>query len=120
MDYLILDPQYLWLFGVLIGLGAFTQGFIGVPLGYWFILAFGSQPIFRLVFGATLALFALYELFRLRIRKELNKACRVLDSHYMLSFRTCRQPACVQSHVLKIVYNFILLAGMMNILKGMQ
>lgn len=131
----MLDPQYLWLFGLLIGLGAFTQGFtgigfgiivlagiaftpwdferatvvlnllllvlngsiiyasrkdapinwrlvgyilvgeiFGVPLGYWFILAFGNQPVFRLVFGATLALFAANELFRPRIRRELNMA----------------------------------------------
>lgn len=131
----MLDPQYLWLFGLLIGLGAFTHGFtgigfgiivlagiaftpwdferaavvlnllllvlsgsiiyasrkdgpinwrlvgyilagelIGVPLGYWFILAFGNQPVFRLVFGVTLALFAANELFRPRIRRELNMA----------------------------------------------
>ena len=135
----MLDPQYLWLFGLLIGLGAFTQGFtgigfgiivlagiaftpwdferatvvlnllllvlngsiiyasrrdgpinwrlvgyilageiIGVPLGYWFILAFGNQPVFRLVFGVTLALFAANELFRPRIIKALNMAFGVL------------------------------------------
>jgi uncharacterized membrane protein YfcA len=139
VDYQMLDPQYLWLFGLLIGLGAFTQGFTGigfgiivlagiaftpwdferatvvlnllllvlngsiiyasrkeapinwrligyiligeaagVPLGYWFILAFGSRPVFRIVFGVTLALFAANELFRLRIRKELNMAWGVL------------------------------------------
>jgi uncharacterized membrane protein YfcA len=139
LDYQMLDPQYLWLFGLLIGLGAFTQGFtgigfgiivlagiaftpwdferatvvlnllllvlnasiiyasrreapiywklvgyiligevFGVPLGYWFILAFGSRPAFRIVFGVTLALFAANELFRLRIRKELNMAFGVL------------------------------------------
>jgi uncharacterized membrane protein YfcA len=139
VDYPMLDPQYLWLFGLLIGLGAFTQGFTGigfgiivlagiaftpwdferatvvlnllllvlnssiiyasrkeapinwrivgyiligevcgVPLGYWFILAFGNQPAFRIVFGATLALFAAHELFRLRIRKELNMGFGVL------------------------------------------
>ena len=131
----MLDPQYLWLFGLLIGLGAFTQGFtgigfgiivlagiaftpwdferatvvlnllllvlnssiiyasrkegriswrlvgymlvgaiIGVPLGYRFILVFGNQPVFRLVFGVTLALFAANELFRPRIRRQLNMA----------------------------------------------
>lgn len=129
----MLDPQYLWLFGLLVGLGAFTQGFtgigfgiivlagiaftpwdferatvvlnllllvlngsiiyagrrdspinwavvgyillgetIGVPVGYWFIMAFGNQSVFRLVFGATLALFAANELLRPRIRSELN------------------------------------------------
>ena len=131
----MLDPQYLWLFGLLIGLGAFTQGFtgigfgiivlagiaftpwdferatvvlnllllvlnssiiyasrkegriswrlvgymlvgaiIGVPLGYRFILVFGNQPVFRLVFGVTLALFAANALFRPRIRRQLNMA----------------------------------------------
>ena len=139
LDDQMLDPHYLWLFGLLIGLGAFTQGFtgigfgiivlagiaftpwdferatvvlnllllvlngsiiyasrrdapinwkligyiligevVGVPLGYWFILAFGNQPAFRIVFGVTLALFAANELFRLRIRKELNMAFGVL------------------------------------------
>lgn len=29
----MLDPQYLWLFGLLIGLGAFTQGFTGIGFG---------------------------------------------------------------------------------------
>lgn len=135
----MLDPQYLWLFGLLIGLGSFAQGFtgigfgiivlagiaftpwdferttvvlnllllvlnssiiiasrkesrinwrlvgyilageiFGVPLGYWFILAFGNQPMFRLVFGAVLGLFAVNELFRPRIRRELNMAFGVL------------------------------------------
>jgi uncharacterized membrane protein YfcA len=139
LDYQMLDPQYLWLFGLLIGLGAFSQGFtgigfgiivlagiaftpwdferatvvlnllllvlngsiiyasrkeapihwklvgyiligevFGVPLGYWFILAFGSQPTFRIVFGVTLTLFAANELFRLQIRKALNMAFGVL------------------------------------------
>jgi len=123
----MLDPEYLWLFCLLIGFGAFTQGFtgigfgiivlagiaftpwdferttvvlnllllvlnssiiyasrkesiinwrlvgyilvgevFGVPLGYWFILAFGNRPVFRLAFGAALALFAANELFRPR------------------------------------------------------
>lgn len=44
----------------------------GVPLGYWFIMALGKQPIFRVMLGAALALFAANELFRPRIRKELN------------------------------------------------
>jgi len=135
----MLDPHYLWLFGLLIGLGVFTQGFtgigfgiivlagiaftswdferatvvlnllllvlngsiiyasrrdapinwklvgyiligeiFGVPLGYWFILAFGDQSAFRIVFGATLALFAANELFRPRIRRKLNMAFGVL------------------------------------------
>jgi len=135
----MLDPEYLWLFCLLIGFGAFTQGFtgigfgiivlagiaftpwdferttvvlnllllvlnssiiyasrkesiinwrlvgyilvgevFGVPLGYWFILAFGNRPVFRLAFGAALALFAANELFRPRIKKELNMAFGVL------------------------------------------
>jgi uncharacterized protein len=45
-----------------------------VPLGYRFILVFGNQPVFRLVFGLTLALFAANELFRPRIRRQLNMA----------------------------------------------
>jgi uncharacterized membrane protein YfcA len=135
----MLDPEYLWLFCLLIGFGAFTQGFtgigfgiivlagiaftpwnferttvvlnllllvlnssiiyasrkesrinwrlvgyilmgevFGVPLGYWFILAFGNRPVFRLAFGAALTLFAANELFRPRIRRELNMAFGVL------------------------------------------
>ena len=135
----MLDPEYLWLFCLLIGFGAFTQGFtgigfgiivlagiaftswdferttvvlnllllvlnssiiyasrkesrinwrlvgyiligevFGVPLGYWFILAFGNRPVFRLAFGATLTLFAANELFRPRIKRELNMAFGVL------------------------------------------
>ena len=135
----MLDPEYLWLFCLLIGFGAFTQGFtglgfgiivlagiaftpwnferttvvlnllllvlncsiiyasrkesrinwrlvgyilmgevFGVPLGYWFILAFGNRPVFRLAFGATLTLFAANELFRPKIRRELNMTFGVL------------------------------------------
>lgn len=135
----MLDLNYLWLFGLLIGLGAFTQGFtgigfgiivlagiaftpwdferatvvlnllllvlngsiiyasrkdapidwklvgyivigevFGVPSGYWFIMAFGNQPLFRIVFGVTLALFAANELFRPRIRRKLSMAFGVL------------------------------------------
>ena len=135
----MLDPEYLWLFCLLIGFGAFTQGFtgigfgiivlagiaftpwdferttvvlnllllvlnssiiyasrkesiinwrlvgyilvgevFGVPLGYWFILAFGNRPVFRLAFGAALTLFAANELFRPRIKRELNMAFGVL------------------------------------------
>jgi uncharacterized membrane protein YfcA len=135
----MLDPEYLWLFCLLIGFGAFTQGFtglgfgiivlagvaftpwnferttvvlnllllvlncsiiyasrkesrinwrlvgyilmgevFGVPIGYWFILAFGDRPVFRLAFGATLTLFAANELFRPKIRRELNMTFGVL------------------------------------------
>ena len=44
---------------------------LGVPLGYWFILALGQQPIFRIAFGLVLALFAANELFRPRLKKGL-------------------------------------------------
>ncbi|MEJ2164589.1 MAG: sulfite exporter TauE/SafE family protein [Desulfobacterales bacterium] len=135
----MLDIRYIWLFGLLVGLGSFSQGFtgigfgiiplagiaftpwdferatvvlnllllvlnchiiyvsrkeaplnwkligtilsgevFGVPLGYWFILAFGNQPAFRIVFGATLALLAANELFRPRIGKRLNMGFGVL------------------------------------------
>jgi uncharacterized membrane protein YfcA len=46
---------------------------VGVPLGYWFILAVGDRPLFRLVFGAALTAFAANELFRMRIRNPLPK-----------------------------------------------
>jgi uncharacterized membrane protein YfcA len=171
----VLDPQYLWLFGLLIGLGAFTQGFtgigfgiivlagiaftpwdferatvvlnllllvlngsiiyagrkdssinwgvvgyillgeiIGVPLGYWFILGFGNQPVFRLVFGATLSLFAANELLRPRIRRQLNMAFGLFagvvggflsgaftaaGSHGMYFTGACRQSACLPKRI---------------------
>ena len=38
VDNKMLDPQYLWLFGLLIGLGAFTQGFTGIGFGIMNIL----------------------------------------------------------------------------------
>ena len=44
----------------------------GVPLGCWFILVFGDQPIFRVMLGAVLVIFTANELFRPRIRQELN------------------------------------------------
>jgi hypothetical protein len=50
----------------------------GVPLGYWFILAFGNKPVFRLAFGAALTLFAANELYRPLIRRELNMTFGVL------------------------------------------
>lgn len=43
----------------------------GVPLGYWFILVLGQQPIFKIAFGLVLAIFAANELFRPRLKKEL-------------------------------------------------
>lgn len=133
------DPQYLWLFCLLVGFGAFSQGFtgigfgiiilagiaftplnfersavvvnllvlflnviliyvsrkdarvnwvlvgyillgsaVGVPLGYWFILDMGDRPLFRLVFGAALTVFAANDLFRPRIRKPLPKPAGLL------------------------------------------
>jgi uncharacterized membrane protein YfcA len=133
------DPQYLLLFYLLVGFGAFSQGFtgigfgivilagvaftpwnfervtviinllvlflnviliyisrkdarvhwslvgyilvgsvVGVPLGYWFIVALGEKPIFRVIFGAALTAIALNELFRPRIRKQLAKSVGIL------------------------------------------
>jgi hypothetical protein len=46
---------------------------VGVPLGYWFIVALGEQPLFRLVFGAALTVFSAHELFRPKIRKPLPR-----------------------------------------------
>ncbi|MCF8078412.1 MAG: sulfite exporter TauE/SafE family protein [Desulfobacterales bacterium] len=40
----------------------------GVPLGYAFILFFGNDPVFRIVFGLSLAGFAAYELIKPRIK----------------------------------------------------
>ncbi len=47
---------------ILIGLG------VGVPLGYWFILVSGTQPVFQLVFGISLTGFAANELIKPRIK----------------------------------------------------
>ena len=44
----------------------------GVPLGYWFIMVFGSQPVFKVMLGVALAVFAANEFLRPRIRNELN------------------------------------------------
>ena len=41
---------------------------VGVPLGYWFILVLGNQPVFQLVFGLSLAGFAINELVKPRIK----------------------------------------------------
>ncbi len=51
---------------------------LGVPAGYWFILAFGNHPIFRLALGIVLIIFAANELFRPRIRKRLPLGLGVL------------------------------------------
>lgn len=45
---------------------------VGVPLGYWFIMALGKQPIFRVILGLALTLFSANELIRPRIHKDLN------------------------------------------------
>ena len=58
------DARIQWRLVVLILLGLS----VGVPLGYWFILVFGKQPVFQLVFGATLAGFAANELIKPRIK----------------------------------------------------
>jgi uncharacterized membrane protein YfcA len=43
----------------------------GVPLGYWFIYAFGNQPLFRLALGIVLVIFSADRIFRPRIAKPL-------------------------------------------------
>ena len=43
----------------------------GVPLGYWFIYAFGNQPVFRLALGIVLVIFAADRIFRPRLAKPL-------------------------------------------------
>jgi uncharacterized membrane protein YfcA len=43
----------------------------GVPLGYWFIYAFGSRPVFRLALGVVLVIFAADRVFRPRLAKPL-------------------------------------------------
>jgi hypothetical protein len=40
----VLDPQYLWLFGLLIGLGAFTQGFTGIGFGIIVLAGIAFTP----------------------------------------------------------------------------
>ncbi|MFH1934280.1 MAG: sulfite exporter TauE/SafE family protein [Pseudomonadota bacterium] len=47
---------------------------VGVPIGYWFIFTFGNRPVFRLVLGMVLLIFALHVLFRPSIRKKLHMA----------------------------------------------
>jgi uncharacterized protein len=44
---------------------------IGVPAGYWFVVTLGDQPLFRVVFGIVLVVFAINELVRPKIRKPL-------------------------------------------------
>jgi uncharacterized membrane protein YfcA len=43
----------------------------GVPLGYWFIYAFGNRPVFRLALGIVLVIFAVDRVFRPRLAKPL-------------------------------------------------
>jgi uncharacterized membrane protein YfcA len=45
---------------------------VGVPAGYWFILTFGNDPIFKVALGTALTLFAANELFRPRIKSALH------------------------------------------------
>ncbi len=56
----------------------FGGSFCGVPVGYWFLYAFGTQPIFYLVLGMVLVLFSLDYLFRPRIRSRLPMAVGAL------------------------------------------
>lgn len=130
----MLDPAFLWLFALLVVLGAFTQGFtglgfgivilagisftswnferstvivnllvliihlsiilsskkqarinwqlvgfviaglaVGVPLGYWFLLAYGNQGILQFIFGATLTAFSINEVIKPKLRKPLPR-----------------------------------------------
>lgn len=39
-------------------------GFLGVPIGYWFIAQFGDQPVFRLILAMALIAFSLNGLIR--------------------------------------------------------
>jgi len=43
----------------------------GVPLGYWFIYAFGNRPVFRLALGIVLVIFAADRIFRPHLAKPL-------------------------------------------------
>ncbi|MBN2448787.1 MAG: sulfite exporter TauE/SafE family protein [Lentisphaeria bacterium] len=43
----------------------------GSPVGYWFILRHGGMPVFRVVFGAALILFALHGLTRPHLRRRI-------------------------------------------------
>ncbi len=40
----MLDPQYLWLFGLLIGLGSFAQGFTGIGFGIIVLAGIAFTP----------------------------------------------------------------------------
>lgn len=44
----------------------------GVPLGYWFILTFGNRPVFRLVLGVVLIVFAVNQFLRPVLKKPLH------------------------------------------------
>lgn len=44
---------------------------LGVPLGYWFIYAFGNRPVFRLALGIALLIFAADRFFRPHVPKNL-------------------------------------------------
>jgi uncharacterized membrane protein YfcA len=55
-----------------------TGEIIGVPVGYWFIVTYGNQAIFRFVLGVVLIIFAIYTLFRPRIRTEMHLSLGVI------------------------------------------
>ena len=40
----MLDPEYLWLFYLLIGFGAFTQGFTGIGFGIIVLAGIAFTP----------------------------------------------------------------------------
>jgi uncharacterized membrane protein YfcA len=97
---------------------------------------FGNQSVFRLVFGVTLALFAANGLFRPRIRRQLNMAFGVLagviggflsgaftaagPALALFVYSRQQDPRLAKDMFLKIVFSFVLLAGLLNILKGLQ
>ncbi len=75
----MLDPQYIWLFGLLVGLGAFTQGFTGIGFGIIVLAGIAFTP---------------WDFERATV--VLNLLLLVLNS------------------------SIILLAGLLNVLKGLQ
>ena len=46
---------------------------VGMPLGYWFIHAFGDRPVFRIALGAALLAFAGNGLFGRRVQRKLPR-----------------------------------------------
>jgi uncharacterized membrane protein YfcA len=71
---------------------------VGVPLGYAFILFFGNDPAFRVVFGLSLTGFAAYELIKPRLRpmpKYLGLPAGVLGGFFGGAFTTSGPPIAI-------------------------